>query len=103
MSVATPASDQELARVVRDEAGKLVASLARWCGDLAIAEDAVAEAIVKALTAWRRDGVPTQPGAWLRTVARRDALDRLRRAQRFATKLQQLETSEPAVDGHRRR
>ncbi len=98
MSVATPAPDHELARVVRDEAGKLVASLARWCGDLAIAEEAVAEAIVKALTTWRRDGVPTQPGAWLRTVARREALDRLRRAQRYAAKLQQLEASEPAGD-----
>jgi RNA polymerase sigma-70 factor (ECF subfamily) len=106
VSVATTASDQELARVVRDEAGKLVASLARWCGDLAIAEEAVAEAIVKALTAWRRDGVPAQPGAWLRTVARREALDRLRRAQRYAAKLQQLEASEAAVeelDGDRAR
>ena len=48
--------------------------------DLDLAEECTQDAFVKALTAWR-DGVPDKPGAWLTTVARRRALDLLRREQ----------------------
>jgi RNA polymerase sigma-70 factor (ECF subfamily) len=56
-----------------------VATLARWSGDLTVAEDAVQEAFTEALRAWPRDGMPDNPGAWVLTVARNRARDRLRR------------------------
>ncbi|MGO8767909.1 RNA polymerase sigma factor [Mycobacterium sp.] len=65
--------------VFRREWGPAVAALARWSGDLTIAEDAVQEACAEALRTWQRDGVPDNPGGWLVAVARNRALDRLRR------------------------
>ena len=60
----------------------LVATLARDLGDLDAAEDAAQDAVAEALTTWPRAGVPDRPGAWLTTVARRRAVDRLRRDSR---------------------
>lgn len=65
--------------VFRREWGPTVAALARWSGDLTVAEDAVQEACAEALRSWPRDGVPDNPGGWLTTVARNRARDRLRR------------------------
>jgi RNA polymerase sigma-70 factor, ECF subfamily len=65
--------------VFRREWGPSVAALARWSGDLTVAEDAVQEACAEALRTWPRDGVPDKPGGWLMTVARNRARDRLRR------------------------
>ena len=65
--------------VFRREWGPAVAALARWSGDLSVAEDAVQEACAQALSTWSRDGVPDNPGGWLITVARNRATDRLRR------------------------
>ncbi|ORB66730.1 RNA polymerase sigma factor [Mycolicibacterium tusciae] len=65
--------------VFRREWGSAVAALARWSGDLTVAEDAVQEAFADALRSWPRDGVPDNPGGWIVTVARNRALDRLRR------------------------
>jgi RNA polymerase sigma-70 factor, ECF subfamily len=57
----------------------VVAAVARSVGDLDIAEDAAAEAFASAVERWPVDGMPDKPGAWLLTVARNKALDRLRR------------------------
>ncbi len=65
--------------VFRREWGPAVAALARWSGDLTVAEDAVQEAFAEALRVWPRDGVPANAGGWIVTVARNRALDRLRR------------------------
>jgi RNA polymerase sigma-70 factor (ECF subfamily) len=65
--------------VFRREWGPAVAALARWSGDLTIAEDAVQEACAEALRSWPLDGAPDNPGGWLVTVARNRARDRLRR------------------------
>ena len=65
--------------VFRREWGPAVAALARWSGDLSVAEDAVQEACAEALRTWPGDGVPDNPGGWLVTVARNRARDRLRR------------------------
>src|SRR6201995_2583591 len=65
--------------VFRREWGPAVAALARWSGDLTVAEDAVQEAFAEALRAWPRDGIPDNPGGWVLTVARNRARDRLRR------------------------
>jgi RNA polymerase sigma-70 factor (ECF subfamily) len=65
--------------VFRREWGPAVAALARWSGDLTVAEDAVQEAFAEAMRAWPRDGVPDNAAGWIVTVARNRALDRLRR------------------------
>lgn len=57
-------------RAARDSYGRLVALLAASTGDLAQAEDALADAFERALTTWPVDGVPRAPDAWLLTVAR---------------------------------
>ncbi|MFI5619755.1 RNA polymerase sigma factor [Streptomyces sp. NPDC051567] len=88
-------------QVYRAEWPTLVAGLARWTGDLDRAEDAAAEAVAKAFETWPRDGIPTRPGAWLQTTARRRILDRLRRDRVAVEKLAALAhelRDEPAAD-----
>jgi RNA polymerase sigma-70 factor (ECF subfamily) len=82
-----------VASVFREEAGHLTAWLVRGLGDFGIAEEIVQDALVAALEQWSVDGIPTCPRAWLRTVARRRAVDRLRREIRFRDKLAELEHS----------
>ncbi|MET7747639.1 RNA polymerase sigma factor [Micromonospora sp. NPDC005367] len=77
----------ELARVVRDHAGRLAASLVHLVGDFSAAEDLVQEAVEAALTHWPAEGIPDRPDAWLYTVARRRGLDHLRREHRHRQKL----------------
>ncbi|MDN3497294.1 sigma factor-like helix-turn-helix DNA-binding protein [Planococcus sp. APC 4015] len=88
------ASDLVLARVVREESGRLVGALARWSGSLDVAEEAVAGAVEAALVHWRERGIPPRPGAWLMQAARHDALDRLRRERTYRDKLAAI-ASEP--------
>ena len=57
----------------------MLATLARQLGDLTVAEDALSEATIAAIAAWPRAGIPDSPRAWLTVVARRKALDMLRR------------------------
>jgi RNA polymerase sigma factor (sigma-70 family) len=64
----------------RTEHGRVLATLISQVGDFTLAEDALQDALVNALECWPSDGVPRNPGAWLMTVARRRAIDRLRRA-----------------------
>src|SRR5258706_2428753 len=63
----------------REEHGKVLAALLSQLGDFPLAEDALQGALGVALERWAVDGVPRKPGAWLLTVARRRAIDRLRR------------------------
>jgi RNA polymerase sigma-70 factor, ECF subfamily len=79
-----------LARVFREESGRLVATLIRQLGDFQLAEDAVQEAFASAVRVWPREGVPAVPAAWLMTTARRKAIDRLRRERSFAEKTSAL-------------
>jgi RNA polymerase sigma-70 factor (ECF subfamily) len=62
----------------REEHGRVLAALISQLGDFPLAEDALQDALVNALERWELDGVPRNPGAWLLTVARRRAVDRLR-------------------------
>ena len=70
-------------RVARESYGRLVAYLSSHTRDVASAEDALSSALVAALTAWPRDGVPQNPEAWLLTTARHSLIDLMRR-QRVA-------------------
>jgi RNA polymerase sigma-70 factor (ECF subfamily) len=60
--------------------------VARLAGDLSLAEDCAQEACAAAVKQWPRDGVPANPGGWVVTVARRRALDHLRRESARAGK-----------------
>ena len=66
-------------RVYRESAGRAVAILTRFLGDLDLAEEAVQEAYAIAMERWPADGIPPNPGGWIVTTARNKALDRLRR------------------------
>ena len=68
-----------LVRLVRDEGRRVLATLVRHTGDLQLAEDAVQDAVLRALDAWPRTGVPPQPRAWLTLAARNRAVDLVRR------------------------
>jgi len=63
----------------RHEWAFVVAATIRVTGDIDVAEECVQEAYSKALSAWPTSGIPAKPGAWLTTVARRKAIDHLRR------------------------
>src|SRR5262249_4700193 len=67
-----------LDRIFRAESGPVLATLIRILGDFQLAEDALQDALTSALETWPKDGLPTSPGAWLATTARRKAIDRLR-------------------------
>jgi RNA polymerase sigma-70 factor (ECF subfamily) len=75
MTVAT-----QIEATFREEHGRILAALISQLGDFTLAEDALQDALVNALERWEVDGVPRNPGAWLMTVAKRRAIDRVRRA-----------------------
>jgi RNA polymerase sigma-70 factor (ECF subfamily) len=87
----------------RSEWSRIVATLIRITRDWSLAEDSTSEAFESAMVAWARDGIPRNPGAWLTTVAKNRALDRLRRAASLARKLEMeatmLELEELEPDG----
>jgi RNA polymerase sigma-70 factor (ECF subfamily) len=74
----------------------VVATLIRRIGDWDIAEECAQDAFASALERWPSDGIPRQPGAWLTTVARNRAMDRLRRAAVGAEKLMEVARLEAA-------
>src|SRR5215813_13644116 len=69
----------QIETIFREAHGRIMAALISRLGDIALAEDALQDALVNALERWERDGVPRNPGAWLTTVARRRAIGRMRR------------------------
>jgi len=75
-----------------------VAALIGMTGDWDLAEECAQDAFAQALKTWPRDGVPRRPGAWLTTVARNRALDRLRRGAAEAAKLREAATLSRAHD-----
>ena len=79
--------ERAVADAHRREWAFVLAATVRVARDLDLAEECVQEAYVTALDAWKRDGVPERPGAWLTTTAKRKALDALRRGQTLRSKL----------------
>lgn len=85
----------DIARVVettfRQEHGKVLGALVSALGDLSLAEDVLQDAMITALERWAHDGIPTNPAGWMVTVARRKAIDRLRRDKTLAEKQELLQ------------
>ena len=82
-----------LAKVFREEHGRVVASLISAFGDFDVAEEAIQSAFVTALDRWPRDGVPRNPAAWITTTAKRKAIDSFRRDRVRADKYAALAQS----------
>ncbi|MEV4115408.1 RNA polymerase sigma factor [Nonomuraea sp. NPDC049695] len=76
--------------VWRIEAARLIAGLARYVRDVGLAEELAQDALVAALEQWPETGVPRNPGAWLMTVAKRRAIDLIRRNERLERHLIEL-------------
>jgi RNA polymerase sigma factor (sigma-70 family) len=92
--------------VWRIESARLIAGLARLVRDVGVAEELAQDALVAALEQWPADGVPDNPGAWLMAVAKRRAIDLIRRNKRLERKVGELGralqlTDEPDLDVNR--
>lgn len=81
---------QVVERVFREESGRILAGLIAATRDFTLAEDALQDAYIAALLQWSVSGIPRNPAAWLSTIARRKAIDGLRRAATLARKQEQL-------------
>jgi RNA polymerase sigma-70 factor (ECF subfamily) len=93
---------EQVEKIFREEHGRVLAALISRFGDFDLAEDALQDALVDALESWETDGIPKNPGAWLTTVARRRAIDRMRRATSLERSLVSLDPpvsqDEPEMD-----
>jgi len=87
-SAAMTAADihRTIIAVWRIEQPRLLTSLSRMLRDVPLAEDLTQEALLAAIEHWPATGVPEKPGAWLMAIAKRRALDHLRRGQMLARK-----------------
>lgn len=79
-----------LDRVMRNDRGRLIAALIARLRDFQLAEEALQEAVISAMSHWGRSGLPTSPQGWLLKVALRKAIDKLRGAKRDARKAADL-------------
>ena len=77
-------------QVFREEYGRIIATLIRVSGSFDLAEEALQEAFVAAVSKWELEGSPDNPGAWLTTVAHRKLLDSLRRDRTRSSKQVEL-------------
>jgi RNA polymerase sigma-70 factor, ECF subfamily len=84
--------------VFREQWGYVLAALIGFLGDFDLAEEVAQDAFAVAAERWPRDGVPSAPGSWLITTARRRAIDRIRRERVLASKARLLEVREQTED-----
>ena len=73
-----------------EHSGRVLAALISKLHDFDLAEDVMQEAFIIALERWRKDGVPKNPGGWITLTARNKAIDRIRRDNNYARKLELL-------------
>ena len=83
-----------LDQIFREEWGRVLATLIGFLRDFERAEEAAQEAFAIAAERWPRDGIPSNPRAWLMTTARNRATDRIRRERAFAAKASLLVADE---------
>jgi len=89
----------------REDFGRILASLIRSVGgDFDLAEEALQDAFAAALVQWPREGTPASPRAWILSVARNKAIDKIRRESRFDARrgelafIAELESQGPAIE-----
>ena len=70
-------------QIFQQEYGRVLANLISHLRDFELAEDVLQEAFVTALQKWPTSGIPRSPAAWLTTVGRNKAIDRLRRRDKW--------------------
>jgi RNA polymerase sigma-70 factor (ECF subfamily) len=90
-----PASPSGIAEVFADQWPRLVARLVRDLGDVGLAEDCASEAFAEASRVWPVSGLPKHPGGWVYAVARRRAVDHIRRSVRLRQLLPEVLASAP--------
>jgi len=91
MSQDTTTQAREMVDVVyRTESRRVLATLIRLLGDFDLAEEALHDAFTSAVEQWPRDGVPSNPRAWLISAGRFKAIDAIRRRVRFDASLAEL-------------
>src|SRR6202158_3161340 len=83
-------SSSAIERLYHEEFGRILATVIRLVGDFDLAEEATQDAFAAALAQWPRDGVTTNPRAWVVSTARHKAIDRMRRHGRLIAKLNEL-------------
>ncbi|MEM7118652.1 MAG: sigma-70 family RNA polymerase sigma factor [Chloroflexota bacterium] len=71
-------TEEAIQRAFRHEYSRILATLIRHLNDFELAEEALQDAFVSAMAAWREKGIPKKSGAWLTTVAKRKAIDSIR-------------------------
>lgn len=81
---------QAIEAIFRIERARLIAGLARVVRNVDLAEELAQDALVIALSQWPATGVPANPGAWLMTVAKRRAIDAIRRDKMRARKHEEI-------------
>lgn len=83
--------EQQIADIYRNESRRALATLIRLLqGNFDLAEDALQDAFIAALSQWQRDGIPENPRAWLISTGRFKAIDRIRKSTRFDSCLMDL-------------
>ncbi|WP_413719918.1 RNA polymerase sigma factor [Silicimonas sp. MF1-12-2] len=90
MTHPAPGLADTISAILRDDRGRLLAALIRSLGDFDLAEEALSDATERALVHWGRNGLPTRPDAWLLQVARRAAIDHIRKSKRHAARIPDL-------------
>jgi RNA polymerase sigma-70 factor (ECF subfamily) len=80
------AAQRMVAQTFRQESGRILAGLINLVRDFELAEDALSDALLVALERWPIEGIPRNPGAWMSTIARRKAINRLHRENTLARK-----------------
>ena len=101
-----PISSERLRALVDDvyraDSRRVLATLIRLLGDFELAEEALHEAFLAAVEQWPRDGVPSNPRAWLVSAGRFKAIDALRKRARFDASLvefaRQFDAASPAAE-----
>ena len=94
----TQAAHRAIEAVWRLESARIIAGLTGLLRDVGLAEELAQDALVAALEQWPADGIPANPGGWLMLTSRHRAIDRIRRNERLAGKLnllgRELETTQ---------
>jgi RNA polymerase sigma factor (sigma-70 family) len=87
---AEPTTVDAITATWREESARLVGALTRMTRDVGLAEDLAQDALVSAMEQWPIAGIPSNPGAWLMTAAKRRGVDQFRRAETLRRKTEEL-------------